>query len=205
MLVTFLQGVGLAFPAVAQPGPLQAFCLSQTWRIGWRRAWPMAFAPLLSDGPIIALVWLALTRLPAWLITGLRLTGGLFLLYLAWSAWRQAHRPNSAPTPSAEAGQRSLLKATLVNLLNPNPYLFWATVAGPLLLAHWRTGSAEGLAFLIGFYGTLVGGLGLLMAGLGWVQGVDQAGRFGRIFTPLSILLLLFFSAYQFITLAITH
>lgn len=204
MLVYLLQGLGLALPAVAQPGPLQAYLITQTLQTGWRRTLPAALAPLLSDGPIILLVWLALRHMPPWLIDALRLVGGVFLLYLAWQAWRRYRRPplSQALTP---ARNQSLGRATLVNLLNPNPYLFWATVAGPLLLTHWQTRPAFGLAFLAGFYSTMVGGLALLILAAGAARGAEGEGRFGRILTLLSILLLLFFGLYQFAAVALNR
>ena len=88
MLAYLLLGVTFAFAAAVQPGPLQAYLVSRTLSHGWRRALPAAFSPLLSDGPIIVLALLALSRLPAGFERGLRLAGGAFLLFLAWRAAR---------------------------------------------------------------------------------------------------------------------
>ena len=55
-----------------------------------------------------------------------------------------------APAPS------SLPRAALVNVLNPNPYISWSLVLGPLLLKAWREAPANGVALLAGFYGTMV-------------------------------------------------
>ena len=76
MLAYLLLGVTFAFAAAVQPGPLQAYIVSRTLSHGWRRALPAAFSPLLSDGPIIVLALLALSRLPAGFERGLRLAGG---------------------------------------------------------------------------------------------------------------------------------
>lgn len=204
MLIYLVQGLGLAFPAMAQPGPLQAYIITQTLQAGWQRTLPAALAPLLSDGPIILLVWLALRHMPPWLVDALRVVGGLFLLYLAWQAWRRYRRP-TLPGTSSPVGHQSLWRATLVNLLNPNPYVFWATVAGPLLLAHWQERPVFGLLFLVGFYSTMVGGLALLILAAGAAGGTQGGGRFGRLLTPLSILLLLFFGLYQLAAVALNH
>ena len=88
MWLYLLQGIGFGLAAAAQPGPFQAYLLSQTMQNGWRRTLPAACAPLISDGPIILLVLWVLSRVPAWLQRGLHLAGGLFILYLAWGAWR---------------------------------------------------------------------------------------------------------------------
>ena len=64
MLAYLLQGLGYGFAAAVQPGPFQTYVMSQALERGWRRALPAALAPLISDGPIIALTLLVLTRLP---------------------------------------------------------------------------------------------------------------------------------------------
>ena len=84
----WILGATFAFAAAVQPGPFQAFLISRTMTRGWAGAWPAAFAPLLSDGPIIVLVLLVLSALPPLLSPILRIAGGLFLLYLAFGAWR---------------------------------------------------------------------------------------------------------------------
>ena len=58
MLGYIAQGLGYGFAAAVQPGPFQTYVLSQALNRGWRRALPMALAPLLSDAPIITLMLL---------------------------------------------------------------------------------------------------------------------------------------------------
>jgi len=82
-MVYFFQGAALAMSATIMPGPFQAFLLSKALQNGWKRTLPAAFAPLVTDGPIIALVLLILTRMPPRLIDLLHLAGGLFILYIA--------------------------------------------------------------------------------------------------------------------------
>jgi threonine/homoserine/homoserine lactone efflux protein len=76
----FIQGVTFGFAAAVQPGPFQTYLISQTVSHGWRRTLPAVFAPLLSDGPIIALVLLVLSHVPDGAIQFLRLAGGAFVV-----------------------------------------------------------------------------------------------------------------------------
>ncbi|RME46844.1 MAG: LysE family translocator [Caldilineae bacterium] len=154
-----LSGLSLGFYAALSPGPFQAFLLAQSVKHGWRRTLPASLAPLFSDGPIVALVLLVLTQTPGWLLDGLRLAGGVFILYLAWDALSAARKGASPAVPPPETGGRSLGKAVVMNLLNPNPYLFWGVVAGPILLEGWQQAPRLGLGFVVSFYGMLVGGL----------------------------------------------
>lgn len=156
MLTYLILGMTYAFAAAVQPGPLQTYLISQTLSHGWRRTLPAAFSPLISDGPVIALVLLVLTRVPAWLAQGLRLAGGVFVLYLAWGAVKAWRRYDPQDATRAPSKRQSVLRAALVNLLNPNPYIGWSLVLGPLLLKGWREAPADGVALLAGFYGTMV-------------------------------------------------
>lgn len=159
MLIYFLQGATLGFSAAASPGAFQAYLLSQTIQHGLRRTLLSACAPLISDGPIIALVLFLLTQAPAWFLRGLQIVGGLFVLYLAWGAFRSFQAAvGTSPVPVTLARQ-SLLKAVLANALSPGPYIFWSVVAGPILLRAWGQSSAWGVSFLSGFYVAMIGGL----------------------------------------------
>src|SRR5512138_584218 len=138
MWLYLIQGMGYGFSAAAQPGPFQAYIISQTLTRGWKRTLLAAFAPLISDGPIIALCLLVLSQVPGWLQRGLYLAGGLFLLYLAYGAFRAWQRFDlDAPPPQGEVS-RGVLRAALMNALAPGPYIYWTLVTGPILLRGWR-------------------------------------------------------------------
>jgi threonine/homoserine/homoserine lactone efflux protein len=154
----FTRGAALGFSAAASPGPFQAYLLSRAARSGIGGALPLALAPLLSDGPVVAVVLLALSTAPAWLLRGLGIGGGAFLLWMAWGAARSLREPVAAATTSREGTGGSLLRAAVVNAAGPGPWVFWSTVCGPILVEAWRAAPSSGLAFLAGFYAMLVGG-----------------------------------------------
>jgi threonine/homoserine/homoserine lactone efflux protein len=155
-----LLGGGLAFAAVIQPGPLQAFLLARAAADGWRRTLPAALSPVVSDGPIALLVILVLGRLPAAGQQGLRAAGGLLLLVLAATTLRSLRAaPAGGAAPARGAAPRTLLEAATVNLLNPNPWIAWALVLGPAVVSAWRQSPAFAAAFVGAFYGVMVTGL----------------------------------------------
>jgi threonine/homoserine/homoserine lactone efflux protein len=168
MLESVLIGVGFAFAAAIQPGPLQAFLLSRVAATGWRRTLPACFAPLLSDAPIALLVLLVLGRLPETAQYLLRACGGVLLLYLAWVAYRRWRRPG-APEAHRSA-PRTLFDAALVNVLNPGPYLGWALVLGPAVLTAWRARPSNAVVLIVAFYGTMVAMLALFVLLVGTVR-----------------------------------
>jgi threonine/homoserine/homoserine lactone efflux protein len=155
VLAYVLQGITIGFSAGVTPGPLMAYFLSQALQNGWKRTLPAALAPLVSDGPIIFLVLVLLTQTPIWLLDLLRIAGGMFILFLSWqslSVWRSAPTINSL----TQARPTSLRDAALMNLLNPAPYIFWATILGPILLEGWRRTASLGFGFVAAFYGTMI-------------------------------------------------
>lgn len=160
MFIYLLQGLGYGFTAAVQPGPFQTYLLSQALRRGWQHTLPVALAPLISDGPIIALALLVLSQLPAGWERALFIAGGLFVLYLAWGAFRAWRAFDlTAPVPDAHFVEQGVLRAALVNALSPGPYLFWGLVTGPILLEGWRQAPVRGVGFLAGFYGAMVASL----------------------------------------------
>jgi threonine/homoserine/homoserine lactone efflux protein len=188
-------GITYAFAAAVQPGPFQSFLISQTFSRGWRQTLPAALAPLVSDGPIILLVLLVLSQVPPWLQSGLQLGGGIFLLYLAYGAWKswRSYQPPAATLPAA--GHQTLVKACLVNLLNPNPYLAWSLVMGPLLLKGWAEAPVNGLALLVGFYVTMIA----CQAGIILLFGAASSlgPKVGRFMVGVSVVALALFGGLE--------
>jgi threonine/homoserine/homoserine lactone efflux protein len=159
MISYVIPGIAYGFAAAVTPGPLSMYLISQAVAVGWRRALPAAFAPLVSDGPVMALVLALLYRAPRSMVHYLRIPGGAFILYLAYEAcksWRAFDAGGENPiSPPARAN--SLWKAALVNWFNPNLYLGWSIILGPMVLSGWHESPAKGIAFVLGFYLTIIG------------------------------------------------
>lgn len=193
MLTYLLQGLSLGLSAAASPGPFQAYIIGKAVRNGWRPTLPAVLAPLISDGPIIALMVLLLTRMPAGVLRGIQIAGALYVLYLAWrsyQAWRN-YRPAEAP----EGMGQTLWQAVIANFLSPGPYVFWSMLAGPLLVQGWSESPGHGVAFLLGFYGALLGALTALVVLFSAARALGP--RVNRAPIGLSALALTAFGVYQ--------
>lgn len=190
-----IQGIGYGFAAAVQPGPFQAYLLSQTLSRGWRRTLPAAFAPLISDGPIILVTVGLLSQVPEWFQRFLFIAGGLFILYLAYAAgvaWRSFDpRRELIAAPS----RQSVMRAAMMNALNPGPYLFWSLVTGPILLAGWHEAPAHGVGFLLSFYAAIVLSLGAIIVVFGTAQRLGP--KFHRALLGVSAIALTGFGLYQ--------
>jgi threonine/homoserine/homoserine lactone efflux protein len=197
LLPFLLQGIGYGFSAAVQPGPFQTYLISQTLLNGWRRTLIAALAPLVSDGLIIVTVLFILTRVPAAFRLALQLVGGVFILYLAWGALRAWRRFDVSAPPAPAAGQQSLLRAALMNFLNPNPWLFWSLVTGPILIRAWEESPDKGIAFLVGFYGAMIACLALIIILFGTARRLGP--RVSRAALGLSAVALAGFGVYQIV------
>ena len=195
MWLYLLQGIGYGFSAAVQPGPFQTYIISQTLTRGWRRTLPAALAPLLSDGPIILLCLLVLSQVPLWFQRVLSIAGGIFILYLAYGAYR-SWKNYDPDLQVVETGiQQSLVKAALMNALNPGPYIYWSLVTGPILLKGWREMPIDGIGFLAGFYLSMVLSLVAIIVVFGMAARLGP--KVNRILLGVSAVVLLCFGVYQ--------
>jgi threonine/homoserine/homoserine lactone efflux protein len=154
------QGLALGFSASASPGPFQALLLQRSAQLGPRRALHLSLVPLVSDPPVIVACLFALAGLPGGLLRLVSLAGGLLLVWLGATALRDLRRERSDASPAEAppvgvAGTGGFWRAVLVNLLNPNAWIFWSLVGGPILAGTLRGSAAAPLAFLSSFYVSL--------------------------------------------------
>ena len=149
-----MSGMLLGLSAGLSPGPMITLVVSQTLRHGIREGVKVAFAPLLTDTPIVIACLLFLSFFsdikPA--LGVISILGGIYLFYLGLSSLRV-----KAESIDEDVDPKSLKKGLMVNFLNPSPYMFWVSIGGPLVLKASRTSLVSAAAFIISFYVMLVG------------------------------------------------
>jgi threonine/homoserine/homoserine lactone efflux protein len=196
MATYLIFGAVVAFAAAVQPGPFQAYLISRALTVGWRRTLPAALSPLVSDGPVIVVVLLVLSRMPHAAIEGLRCAGGVLLLVLAVRALRTWRRfDNAVAASAAPSAGRSVLAGALVNILNPGPWLGWSLVLGPMLVKGWREAPSHGIALIAGFYATMVASLTAIIVAFGAARGFGP--KVERSLVGVSAAALALFGAWQ--------
>ena len=147
VISAFVFGVTAGF----KPGPLGIVVIQQTLEHGLKNGLKASLAPIVTDGPIIIAALLVLTQFKdiSLFIGSLNLVGGLYLLWLSL----KIIRIKEINISKSLGATKSLEAAIKVNLLSPNPYLFWFTVGGTYLVIGTKT---QSVVFIIVSIGTLV-------------------------------------------------
>lgn len=154
-MTEFLLGLGLGLGAGISPGPLQTLVVTSTLRGGFGAGVRVAIAPLLTDAPIIALTVAVISTIPESTVRAIAVAGGLMLV--AMGAWEIVKARGNAAAESESARSDDILRGVLVNGLSPHPWLFWIGVGAPVLVTAWRVSPGRAVAYLVGFYLTIIG------------------------------------------------
>ena len=179
--------------AAFSPGPLFALLISQTIKHGFNEGLKVAFAPLVTDLPIIIVSspFLSFIAGYAKLLGIISIIGGLYLGYLAYESFKTRELIEELEFESP----RSFKKAVTVNFLNPSPYIFWVTVGGPLIITDYNGNVVSPLIFILSFYTLLV----CTKIMISYLTGLSRDFIIGKTYTYMTKilgLLLLVFAFY---------
>jgi threonine/homoserine/homoserine lactone efflux protein len=155
MLSYLSLGAVLGLTAGISPGPLLALVISETLKHNKREGIKIALTPLVTDLPIIlfSLIILSVFSHSQIVLCIIAFLGSTFVAYLGYDCLNS--RGLSADTGVSPA--KSVRKGTLVNILNPHPYLFWITVGAPIVMKAWNHSVASVAVYFLAFYLFLVG------------------------------------------------
>lgn len=182
------RGSLLGLAAGFSPGPLTLLVISETLRHGLRSGLQVAVAPILTDIPIILLAMLALEQLLGWPLAlgAVSLAGGAFLLWLGY----RSTRIEGVDIPTADDEPHSIRKGIAINLLNPNPYVFWVSVGVPTILNALSVSWVHAAAFLGAFFFFIVGSKAVLARLVHGSRSFMQGGVYLWIMRLLGVLLM---------------
>jgi threonine/homoserine/homoserine lactone efflux protein len=161
------------------PGPIFTLIVSETLKHNAKEGIKVAFAPLVTDFPIVLVSILLLSRLADQdIIMGvISFAGSAFLIYLAFESLSFKGTEPGASAPEPE----SLKKGIITNLLNPSPYMFWFSIGAPTFVRAMDKGITTALLFILSFYIVLVGSL----SGLALTAGRSKRFLAGRYYIYL--------------------
>lgn len=199
MIAALLAGLGLGFSAGISPGPLLSLVISTTLARGFLAGARVAAAPLASDLLIVPACVLLISALPPWFEPLLSIVGGLFVIWLGVKMVGEARHATLLQPITPHSGLVDVRRGIAVNVLSPNPWLFWIAVGAPLVVGYWRADPWHALLFIAAFY-TLLVGVKVAIAGViaAAILGARKGGGWftedaWRLLLLLSAGLLLFF------------
>jgi threonine/homoserine/homoserine lactone efflux protein len=194
MIDVLATGALFGLSAGLAPGPLLALVISQTVRHGLGQGVRVALAPLITDLPIVVVSALIVGTVAgaSGPLAVIALAGAAFVSWLAWDTWR-AQPPGVLLVGETAPAPRSWTRGVVANGLSPHPWLFWIAVGAPTLLSAYATGGVPAAAaFLLGFYGCLLGSkVGIALAA-GRARGRVAGRGYRLIMRVLAVLLAAF-------------
>jgi len=193
----FILGAGMGIVGGLVPSPLHMIALSQVALGRWGRAiYVLIGAPLMVDGCLLMVTSLFYRFIPSGIAHYVAYVGGVALISFAcFSLWEMRGKTQHEMAHSATLSYASVSVALLAEVASPGTWVYWLTVAGPILGEGRRHGYGHVVPFflggLIGFYGAALFSLGLLAWGAGLHKRFKQ-----HLFLAANILLLLMGISY---------
>ena len=148
-------GIALGLFEGIRPGPLLTMVIRETLTGGWYAGARAASAPIFTDGPLIIVSiflsgWIA--EHPSILFV-ISLLGAGFLVWFGIDCFRiEAPDPDTAQ----EAVTGSFRRGVITNLLNPNVYVFWFLIGGPLMASAADEEPLAPVAYALSFLVTII-------------------------------------------------
>ncbi len=184
----FTAGLLLGAPSGLAPGPMLLLIISESLRHGKRTGAKVACIPLLTDAPILIASGMLFTQIAKMniLLGVISIFGSIFLLYLGIKGIKAANSEFLNLTP----GPMQLKDIIIANLANPNPYIFWFTIGGTILVRSFQNNLSTGLSFLLSFYFGLVGVKLILAIAAGKSRDFLQGFLYRFIMQMLNVMLI---------------
>ena len=159
----------LGLHAGVTPGPVTTMIITQSLLHGRRAGAKLSLVPILTDLPVVGIViptFYYLTLGLDGVIAVISLVGACLLCWLGYeslSVTAVRYQQNDLPTIS-------LSRAIGINFFNPNLYLYWLTICGPLCVSALRISFTTMFLFIGVFYVSITSAKLILALALGSVR-----------------------------------
>ena len=192
-----LLGAGIGIVGGLIPSPLHMIALAQVALNRWARGiFVLVGPPLTVDGALLLLTFFFYRFIPQSIAHYVAYAGGLILIGFATFSLKEMRRKTKEQmSESAGMTYGSVTVATLAELAAPGTWIFWLTIAGPILAEGHVQGYWHIVPFfagsLFGYYGAAVFSMWLMAWGASLHKAFKQ-----RLFLAANILLLVMGASY---------
>jgi len=190
-------GAGMGIVGGMVPSPLHMIALSQVALGRWGRAiYVLIGAPLIVDSCLLLVTCLFYRFIPSGIAHYVAYVGGVALIgFASYSLWELRGKTQREMADSVALTYASVSVALLAEVASPGTWVYWLTIAGPILAEGRQSGYGHVVPFfvggLVGYYGAALSTLCLLGWGAGLHKGFKQ-----HLFLAANILLLLMGISY---------
>jgi hypothetical protein len=187
----FILGAGMGVVGGLMPNPLQMIALAQVAIGRWGRAiFVLIVPPLIVDAALLLVTLFFFHFISLGIVHYVGYLGGLVLVgFGGYSLWEMHHKTQEEMANSAAFTLVGISVATLAEVGAPGTWIYWLTIAGPILAEGRTHGYGHVIPFfaggLVGYYGGAVFSTGLVAWGAGLYKRLQQ-----HLFLAANILLL---------------
>ena len=192
-----LLGIGGGVVGGMIPSPIHLISIAQAALNRWARAIFIVLGPpLVADGALLLLTLLFYQYIPHRVAHYIAYVGGTVLLTFAtYSLLRMRGRTQEDLAGSVALSYASVTAATLAEVAAPGTWIYWLTIAGPILAEGRMKGYWHVVPFfagsLIGYYGAAVLSVWLMVQGASLHKQLKQ-----HLFLASNVLLLILGASY---------
>ena len=169
----FLLGAGMGIVGGMLPNPLHMIALMQVGLGRWGRAiFVLTVPPLAVDGCLLLITLFFYRFIPTTIAHSVAYVGGAVISgFACYSLWELRHKSREEMEHSAALTYAGLTVALLAEVAAPGTWIYWLTIAGPILAEGRLHGYPHVMPFfagsVVGYYGAAVISTGLMAWGAG--------------------------------------
>lgn len=166
-------GAGMGIVGGVLPSPLHMIALAQAvlgrW---WRVMFVLLAPPMVIDAAFLGLTFFFLHLVPAGAVHYVAYVGGAVLIgYAGYSLWELSSKSQDETLQFAAFTAPGISVASLAEVATPGNWIYWITIAGPILAEARLRGWGYVVPFfaggLVGYYGSSIFSTWLLAWGAG--------------------------------------
>jgi len=193
----FLIGAGMGIVGGLFPSPLHMICLSQVALGRWVRGFfVLIVPPLVVDGCLLLVTLFSFRFVPPGIAHYVAYAGGTVVISFAgYGLWELRHKTQEEMADSAVLGYASVSVALLAELAAPGTWVYWLTIAGPILAEGRQKGFWHAVPFFAGSAGGYYGASVVSVLLMSWGAGLHKGFK-KHLFLVANVLLLLMGLSY---------
>jgi hypothetical protein len=197
MIQLLLLGAGMGVVGGLFPSPLHMIALAQVGLNRWGRAiFVLVGPPLAIDGTLLLLTFFFYQYVPHNIAHGVAYLGGVMLTgFATYSLAAARGKTREEIAQSAALTYSSVTVASAAELTAPGTWIYWLTIAGPIISEGREIGYLRVVPFFVGsaagYYGVAIAAVWLMAWGASLHRQLNQ-----RLFLAANLLLLVLGLSY---------